>query len=141
MFGEESTRYILIKDAHRVVTFFGADQLGSLERQPRVNITFGRVDWKPDFLAQTFKPRANLWPVLRRKRFRCPVGRRLRMNLKWKPTQISLESLRRLFGPDRAEVTKRSNNIGPDVDDAIHKCDHGSTNYIVATKIAAVVDT
>lgn len=42
------------------------------------------------------------------------------MNLKWKPTKMSLELARRLFGPDRAEVTKRSNNVGPDVDDAIH---------------------
>jgi hypothetical protein len=42
------------------------------------------------------------------------------MNLEGKPTQISLECLRRLFGPDRAEVTKRSDNVGPDVDDAIH---------------------
>jgi len=51
------------------------------------------------------------------------------MNLKWKPTQISLELSRRLFGPDRAEVAKRSNNVGPDVDDAIHKCADGSTDY------------
>ena len=51
------------------------------------------------------------------------------MNLKWKPTQISLELSRRLFGPDRAEVAKRSNNVGPDVDEAIHKCADGSTDY------------
>jgi hypothetical protein len=80
-------------------------------------------------LAQTLKPRANLRPVLRRKWFLCPFGRRLRMNLKWKPTQISLELSRRLFGPDRAEVAKRSNNVGPNVDDAIHKCADGSTDY------------
>lgn len=58
------------------------------------------------------------------------------MNLKWKPTQISLKLSRRLFGPDRAEVTERSNNVGPDIDDAIHKRGHRSTDYIVATKIA-----
>jgi hypothetical protein len=58
------------------------------------------------------------------------------MNLKWKPTQISLEVSRGLFGPDRAEITKRSNDVGPDVDDAIHNCDHRSTDYSVAIKIA-----
>ena len=42
------------------------------------------------------------------------------MNLKWKPTQISLELSRRLLGPDRAEVTKRSDNVRPDVDDTLH---------------------
>ena len=57
------------------------------------------------------------------------------MNLKWKPTKMSLELSRRLFGPDRAEVTERSNNVGPDIDDAIHKRRHRSTDYIVATKI------
>lgn len=55
------------------------------------------------------------------------------MNLKWKPAQISLELSRRFFGPDRAEITKRSNNIGPDIDDATHKCNHPSTDYIFAT--------
>src|ERR1041384_8010216 len=120
MFGEERARDILIKDADCVVAFSGAHQLGGLERETRVNVAFGRVDRKPDFLAQTLKPRANLRPGLRWKRFRCPFGRRLRVNLKWKPTQISLELSRRLFGPDRAEVTKRSNNVRPDIDDAIH---------------------
>jgi hypothetical protein len=56
------------------------------------------------------------------------------MNLKWKPTQISLELPRRLFGPDRAEVTKWSNHVGPDVDNATHKYGDRSTNYIVLTK-------
>jgi hypothetical protein len=42
------------------------------------------------------------------------------MNLKWKPAQSRLELSRRLFGPGRAEVTKSSNNVGPNVDDAIH---------------------
>lgn len=50
------------------------------------------------------------------------------MNFKWKPTQTSLELFRRRFGPDRAEITKRSDNVGPDVDDAIHKCAHRSTD-------------
>ena len=85
MFGEESTRNVLIKDADCVVSLFGAHQLGRLERETRVNVTSGRVDWKPDFLAQTLKPRSNPRPSLRRKRFQCPSGRRLRMNLKWKP--------------------------------------------------------
>jgi hypothetical protein len=120
MFGEESARNILIKDADCAVTLFGAHQLGRLERETRVNVTFGRVDWKPDFLAQTLKPRANLRPFLGPKRFRCPFGRRLRMNFEWEPTQISLELSRRLFGPDRAEITKRSNNVRPDIDDTIH---------------------
>jgi hypothetical protein len=68
-----------------------------------------------------------LRPFFRPKRFRCPLGRRLRMNLKWKPTQISLQLSRRLFGPDRAKITKRSNNIRPDVDDVIHKRGHRNT--------------
>jgi hypothetical protein len=121
MFGEESTRNVLVKNSHCVVAFFGAHQLGRLECETRVNVTFRRINCKSDFLAETLKPRANLRPVLRWKRFRCPLRRRLRMNLKWKPTQISLEPFRRLFGPDRAEVTKGSNNVGPDVDDATHK--------------------
>src|ERR1043166_10277802 len=109
MFGEERARDILIKDDDCVVAFSGAQQLGGLERETRVNVAFGRVDRKPDFLAQTLKPRANLRPGRRWKRFRCPFGRRLRVNLKWKPTQISPELSRRLFGPDRAEGTKKKN--------------------------------
>jgi hypothetical protein len=136
MFGEESTRNVLIKDSDGVVTFFGAYQLGRLQRETRINVALWGIDWKPHFLAQTLKPGANLQPVLRRKRFRCTFWWRLRMNLKWKPTQISLELSRRLFGPDRAEVTERSNNVGPDIDDAIHKRGHRSTDYVVATKIA-----
>jgi hypothetical protein len=42
------------------------------------------------------------------------------MNLKGNPTQVSFQLPRGLLGPDRAEVTKRSNNVGPDVDDATH---------------------
>jgi hypothetical protein len=42
------------------------------------------------------------------------------MDLKGKPTQISLQFSRRLFGPDRAEIAERSNNVGPNVDYAIH---------------------
>jgi hypothetical protein len=42
------------------------------------------------------------------------------MDLKRKPTQVSLQFSRRLFGPDRAEIAKRSNNVGPDVDYATH---------------------
>jgi hypothetical protein len=75
-------------------------------------------------------------PVLRWKRFGLPFRWRFRMNLKRKPTQISLEVSRGLFGPDRAEITKRSNNVRPDVDDAIQNCDHRSTDYSVAIKIA-----
>ena len=89
MFGEESTRNVLIKHADCGVTLSRAHQFGRLESETRVHITFGRVDWKPDFLAQTLKPRANLRPIFRPKRFGCPFGRRLGMNLKWKPTQIS----------------------------------------------------
>jgi hypothetical protein len=121
MFGEESTRNVLIKNSNGIVAFFGTHQLRRLERETRVNVAFRRIDWKPDFLAQPLKPRADLRPSLGRKRFRRPFRRRLRMNLKWKPTQISLEPFRRLFGPDRAEITKRSNNVGPDVDDATHQ--------------------
>ena len=51
MFGEERARDILIKDADCVVAFSGAQQLGGLERETRVNVAFGRVDRKPDFLA------------------------------------------------------------------------------------------
>ena len=59
-----------------------------------------RVDWKSDFLSYTLEPLANLWPLLRRKRLRCTFGRRVRMNLERKPTQISLQFSRRLFGPN-----------------------------------------
>jgi hypothetical protein len=55
------------------------------------------------------------------------------MNLKWQPTQISVELSCGLFGPDRAEITKRSNDVEPDVNDATHKCGHRSTDYIFAT--------
>src|SRR5262245_40448849 len=110
MFGEESTRHVLIKHADCGVTLSRAHELGRLERETRVHITFGRIDRQPDFLAQTLKPRTNLWPVLQRKRFRGPFRRRLRMNLKWKPTQISFELSRCFFGPDRAEITKGSND-------------------------------
>jgi hypothetical protein len=41
------------------------------------------------------------------------------MDLKRKPTQVSLQFSRR-FGPDRGEIAKRSNNVGPDVDYATH---------------------
>jgi hypothetical protein len=58
------------------------------------------------------------------------------MNLKWKPAQVSIELSRRLLGPDRAKITKRSNYVRPDVDEAIHSCDHPSTEYVGATKIA-----
>jgi hypothetical protein len=42
------------------------------------------------------------------------------MNLERKPTEFRLQFARRSFGPDRAEITKRSNNVSPNVDDAIH---------------------
>jgi hypothetical protein len=42
------------------------------------------------------------------------------MDLKRKPTQVSFQFSRRLFGPDRAEIAERSNNVGPDVDYATH---------------------
>jgi hypothetical protein len=34
--------------------------------------------------------------------------------------QVSLQFSRRLFGPDRAEIAERSNNVGPDIDYATH---------------------
>jgi hypothetical protein len=79
-----------------------------------------RIDGKPDFSCQMFEPRPNPWPVLRRKRLPRSLGRRIRMNLKGKPTQVGLQFSRRLFGPDRAEIAERSNNVGPDVDYATH---------------------
>jgi hypothetical protein len=42
------------------------------------------------------------------------------MDLERKHSQRSLELSRRFFGPDRAEVAKGSNDVGPQVNDAIH---------------------
>jgi hypothetical protein len=42
------------------------------------------------------------------------------MDLERKHTQRRLEFSRCFVGPDRAEVAKRSNDVGPHVDDAIH---------------------
>jgi hypothetical protein len=59
-----------------------------------------RIDWKPDFSRQMLEPRPNLRPVPRRKRLRSSFGRRIWMDLKGKPTQVSLQFSRRPFGPD-----------------------------------------
>ena len=86
VFGEERARNVVIEGAGCVVALLGAHELGRLECETRVHVTFRRVDWKPDLSSQTLEPRANLRPGLRRKRLRCPFGRRLRMNLEGKPT-------------------------------------------------------
>jgi hypothetical protein len=98
--GEECARNVAMKASGSVVAFFEAHELGRLKRETRVDVTLGRVDWKPDFSSQTLEPRANPRPVLRRKRLRCPFGRRLRMDLKGKPTQISLQFSPSFFGPN-----------------------------------------
>ena len=124
MSGEEGTRNFLVKRAGCVISLFRAYQFGRLECEARVYVAPGRIDREADLSSQTFQPCANVRPFLGRKRFRCAFGRRLRMNLKWEPPQIGVELARCLFGPDRAEITKRSNNVGPDIDHAIHNCDH-----------------
>jgi hypothetical protein len=68
-----------------IVTHSDTHELGSFEGETRVHIPFGWVDWEPDFSSQSLKVCANLWPIFRRKRFRCTFGWRLRMNLEWKP--------------------------------------------------------
>jgi hypothetical protein len=42
------------------------------------------------------------------------------MDFEWKHTQRSLEFSRCFVGPDRAEIAKWSNDVGPHVDNAIH---------------------
>lgn len=134
MFGEESTRNLLIEGTDCFIALFNAHQLGRLKREARIDVALGWIDLKPDFLSQTLKPRANLRPLVRRKWFRCSFGRRLRVDFERKPTQISLELSRRFFGPDRAEVTKRSDYVRPDVDDTLHNRDQPTTDYIPRDK-------
>ena len=86
VFGKERARNVVIEDAGRGVVLFGAHELGRLECETRVDVTFRRVDWKPDLSTKTFEPRANLRPVFRTKRLRRPFGWRLRMNFEGKPT-------------------------------------------------------
>jgi hypothetical protein len=56
------------------------------------------------------------------------LGAAIRMDLERKHTQLSLEFSRRFVGPDRADVAKRSNDVGPQVDDAIHGFARERTN-------------
>jgi hypothetical protein len=100
LFGKERARDLVIKGSDSVVAPLDAHKFGRFQRETRVNITFRRVDWEPDFSSQTLESRANLRPVLRWKWLRRTLGRRLRMYLEGKPAKISLQLPRSFLGPN-----------------------------------------
>jgi hypothetical protein len=56
----------------------------------------------------------NRGPLLIAKGLRRPFQRRIGMQLERKPTRLYAKFQRRLLDPDRAEIAKRSNDVGPD---------------------------
>jgi hypothetical protein len=100
VFGEECARDVVIKGSDGAIALFDAHEFGRLQRETRVNVTLRRVDWEPDFSSQTLESRANLRPVLRRKRLRRTLRRRFRMYLEGKPAEMSLQLPGSFLGPN-----------------------------------------
>ncbi len=107
-----------MKCAGGIIAAERANQLGRLERQARIVVARRRIDRETDHLRGADQALANCGPSFRRKGFGRAFRRRLRMQLEGKPAQLCVELSCSLFGPDRAEIAVRSNNVGPDVDDA-----------------------
>src|SRR5579863_2912716 len=107
-----------MKSTGGIIAAERANQLRRLERQARIEVTRGRIDRETDHLCRPDQTFANSGPRLGWKRFGCAFRRRFGMKLERKPAQLCVELARRSFGPDRAEIAIRSNNVGPDVDDA-----------------------
>jgi hypothetical protein len=103
----------------RVITRARTHELHRFEREARIGVTPRRVDRQPDAFCQTRQPRADRRPFGIRKRLVSALRRHLGMQFERQPAGADAQFFRRFLDPDRAEITKRSNDVRPDEQDTI----------------------
>jgi len=111
---EECARDRVMEGCRGFIAGASAHEFAGLQRETRVDVAARRLDRHADLMRERAQATLDRRPLRIAKGLRCALQRRIGVQLEREPSRRYAELLCCLFDPDRAEVAKRSNDVGPD---------------------------